>query len=142
MQAGATPIPDGAPGAITRDQVRDGSSEAAGLETGRRWRQQVVGPERSGGAGLLPEDAPVDTVDKFEGQAAPIVLYSMATSSPEVALRGMKFLFAADRLNVTTSRARCLAVVVAEPASLRPAYKSTRQMWLADGYCRVGDVAG
>ena len=35
--------------------------------------------------------AKVGTVDKFQGQQAPVVFYSMATSTPEDAPRGMEF---------------------------------------------------
>ena len=66
-------------------------------------------------ARLLPAEARVGTVDKFQGQEAPISLYSMTTSSPELAPRGMDFLYSRNRLNVATSRARCVAVVVASP---------------------------
>jgi AAA domain len=52
----------------------------------------------------LPE-TPVGTVDKFQGQEAPIVIYSMATSGPEDAPHGMEFLFSRHRLNMATSRA-------------------------------------
>lgn len=90
----------------------------------------------------LPETARVGTVDKFQGQEAPIVIYSMATSRPEDAPRGMEFLYDARRLNVATSRARCVAVLVANPALLEPACSTVRQMWLANGYARVGEVAG
>jgi uncharacterized protein len=89
----------------------------------------------------LPEEARVGTVDKFQGQEAPIVIYSMATSRPEDAPRGMEFLYDARRLNVATSRARCVAVLVANPALLEPACTTVRQMWLANGYARVGEVA-
>ena len=60
--------------------------------------------------------ARVGTVDKFQGQEAPIVFYSMTTSSPEDAPRGMEFLYSLNRLNVAISRARCIAVVVASAA--------------------------
>jgi uncharacterized protein len=53
----------------------------------------------------------------------------------------MEFLYDARRLNVATSRSRCLAVVVANPALLEPACTTVRQMWLANGYARVGEVA-
>ena len=49
----------------------------------------------------------IGTVDKFQGQEAPVVIYSMATSSPEDAPRGMEFLYSINRFNVATSRARC-----------------------------------
>src|SRR6266478_3946880 len=53
----------------------------------------------------LPPGANVGTVDKFQGQEAPIVIYSLTTSSPEDAPRGMEFLYSLNRLNVATSRA-------------------------------------
>ena len=59
--------------------------------------------------GALGERLPtarIGTVDKFQGQEAPVVIYSMATSSPDEAPRGMEFLFSVNRLNVATSPAR------------------------------------
>src|SRR5206468_1389677 len=55
----------------------------------------------------LPDEARIGTVDKFQGQEAPVVIYSMATSTPEDAPRGMEFLYSSNRLNVATSRAQC-----------------------------------
>ena len=57
----------------------------------------------------------VGTVDKFQGQQAPVVIYSMATSRPVDAPRGMEFLYSLNGLNVATSRAKCAAIVVASP---------------------------
>jgi predicted RecB family nuclease len=59
--------------------------------------------------------ARIGTVDKFQGREAPIVIYSMTTSSHSEAPRGMEFLYSANRLNVATSRAKCICVVVASP---------------------------
>jgi len=56
--------------------------------------------------------ARVGTVDKFQGQEAPIVIYSMTTSSHADAPRGMEFLYSPNRLNVATSRAKCVCVLV------------------------------
>ena len=61
----------------------------------------------------------VGTVDKFQGQEAPVVIYSMATSRPEDAPRGMEFLYSLNRLNVATSRARCAAIIVALAGPVR-----------------------
>ncbi|MEA2026604.1 MAG: AAA domain-containing protein, partial [Chloroflexota bacterium] len=72
-------------------------------------------------------DVPVGTVDKFQGQQAPISIYSMASSTPEDAPRGMEFLYSLNRLNVATSRARCLTLVVASPALIRARAKTPRQ---------------
>ncbi|HTK43825.1 MAG TPA: TM0106 family RecB-like putative nuclease [Patescibacteria group bacterium] len=86
--------------------------------------------------------ARVGTVDKFQGQQAPISIYAMATSSPELAPRGMEFLYSLNRLNVATSRARCAAIVVASPALVRVACHSPRQMQLANALCRLVEMAG
>jgi AAA domain len=87
--------------------------------------------ERLAGRGV-----PVGTVDKFQGQEAPVVIYSMATSRPEDAPRGMEFLYSLNRLNVATSRARCAAIVVGSPRLLEPACRTPRQMQLANALCR------
>ena len=68
-------------------------------------------------AAKLP-DLRIGTVDKFQGQEAPIYLYSMSTSSADEAPYGLQFLYSLNRLNVATSRAQCLAVVVASPGLL------------------------
>src|SRR5205807_4857337 len=67
---------------------------------------------------ILPAGARVGTVDKFQGQEAPVVLISMATSSADDMPRNMEFLYSRNRLNVAISRARSLAVVVASPRLL------------------------
>jgi hypothetical protein len=91
--------------------------------------------------GGLAARVPVGTVDKFQGQQAPISIYSMATSRPEDAPRGMEFLYSLNRLNVATSRARCVALVVASPALVRARAKTPRQMELANALCRLVEVA-
>jgi uncharacterized protein len=92
-------------------------------------------------AAALPPGARVGTVDKFQGQEAPVVIYSLATSTPEDAPRGMEFLYSLNRLNVATSRARCLAIVVCSPALLGVACKTPRQVMMANALCRVAEVA-
>ncbi|MBL0171942.1 MAG: TM0106 family RecB-like putative nuclease [Gemmatimonadaceae bacterium] len=83
----------------------------------------------------------VGTVDKFQGQEAPVVIYSMATSRPEDAPRGMEFLYSLNRLNVATSRAKCLAVLVASRRLFEPDCNTPRQMQLANGLCRYQEMA-
>jgi predicted RecB family nuclease len=98
----------------------------------------VVAPYNAQVADLqqaLPEGVAVGTVDRFQGQEAPVVIYSMATSSPEEAPRGMEFLYSLNRLNVATSRARCVCVIVANSALFEPGCRSVRQMRLANGFC-------
>ena len=79
--------------------------------------------------------ARVGTVDKFQGQEAPIVIYSMATSSPEEAPHGMEFLFSRHRLNVATSRARCVCILVGNPRLFEPECRTPEQMRMANAYC-------
>ena len=83
----------------------------------------------------------IGTVDKFQGQEAPISIYSMATSSSEEAPHGMEFLYSLNRLNVATSRARCLAVVVASPGVLKVRCRTPRQMRLANAVARLVEMA-
>jgi uncharacterized protein len=89
----------------------------------------------------LPEDARVGTVDKFQGQEAPVVFYSMTTSTPEDAPRGMEFLYSSNRLNVATSRAQCLTVLVANPELFDVSCKTPRQMELANAFCKYLEMA-
>jgi uncharacterized protein len=91
---------------------------------------------------LLPDEARVGTVDKFQGQEAPISIYSLTTSSPELAPRGMDFLYSRHRLNVATSRARCVAVVVASPDLARVRARTPEQMRLANAFCRFVELTG
>jgi len=83
----------------------------------------------------------VGTVDKFQGQEAPVVFYSMATSTPEDAPRGMEFLYSLNRLNVATSRAQGVAIIVASPALFQVQCKTPRQMELANAFCRYLELA-
>ena len=84
---------------------------------------------------LLPAGARVGTVDKFQGQEAAVVLVSMATSSGEDLPRNIEFLYSRNRLNVAISRARCLAVLVANPHLLEITCGSVSQMALVNGLC-------
>jgi superfamily I DNA and/or RNA helicase len=85
--------------------------------------------------------ARVGTVDKFQGQEAPVSIYSMASSTPADAPRGMEFLYSLNRLNVATSRARCLSVLVASPELVRVRCRTPRQMQLANALCRLLEMA-
>ena len=83
----------------------------------------------------LPDGARVGTVDKFQGQEAPVVLVSMATSSGDDLPRDIEFLYSRNRLNVAISRARCLAVIFASPRLLEVPCSTIKQMELVDGLC-------
>ena len=90
---------------------------------------------------LKGSDARVGTVDKFQGQQAPVVIYSMATSRPEDAPRGLEFLYSLNRLNVATSRAQCAVILVASPQLFVPDCSTPRQMKLVNALCRYRELA-
>ncbi len=83
----------------------------------------------------------VGTVDKFQGQEAPVSIFSTATSSPDELPRDMEFLYSGNRLNVAVSRARGLAIVVSSPELLTVACRTAEQMKLVNAFCRLVEVA-
>jgi superfamily I DNA and/or RNA helicase len=89
---------------------------------------------------LLP-GARIGTVDKFQGQEAPIAIYSLTTSTQADAPRGMEFLYSLNRLNVATSRAKCVSIIVGSPALFEASCRSPRQMQLANAFCRYLEMA-
>ena len=86
-------------------------------------------------------DLQIGTVDKFQGQEAPVVIYSMTSSSPEDAPRGMGFLYDPHRLNVATSRAQCVSILVASPKLFEPECHSIDHMRFANGMCKYKEMA-
>jgi uncharacterized protein len=104
----------------------------------------IVAPYNAQVAALrkrLPRGSRIGTVDKFQGQEAPIVFYSMTTSSPDDAPRGMEFLYSLNRLNVATSRAQAMVILVGSPRLLEPECRSPHQMQLANALCRYVELA-
>ena len=82
----------------------------------------------------------VGTVDKFQGKEAPVVLYSMTTSSHEHVPKGREdFLFSPNRLNVAISRAQCMAFLVGSEALIDARSNSIPQMRALNHYCRYVD---
>jgi len=90
---------------------------------------------------LVPAGVRVGTVDKFQGQEAPIVFFAMTCSSGEDVPRGLDFLFDRNRFNVAISRAQCMAVLVHAPRLLDADCRSLDQMRLLDGVCRFVELA-
>lgn len=91
---------------------------------------------------VLPQGVEAGTVDKFQGREAPVVFFSMATSSGEDIPRGLDFLFSRNRLNVAMSRAQALAVLVYSPQLLETRCRTVEQMRLVNGLCRFVDACG
>lgn len=85
----------------------------------------------------LPVAVRVGTVDRFQGQEAPVVLISMCASDASQSPRGLNFLLDPNRLNVALSRAQCLAVVVGNPGLVRARARSIEQMERINLFCRI-----
>jgi uncharacterized protein len=90
----------------------------------------------------LPDGVRVGTVDKFQGQEAPVVFVSMASSSAEDAPRGIGFAFDRHRVNVATSRAQCRVVLVCAPRLLDADCRTVGDMRLVNAVCRFAELAG
>jgi uncharacterized protein len=89
----------------------------------------------------LPDRVAVGTVDKFQGQQAPVVFVSMASSTAADAPRGVGFAFDANRFNVATSRAQCRAVLVCAPALLDVDCRTIEQMRLVSAVCHFVEAS-
>ena len=84
----------------------------------------------------------IGTVDKFQGQEAAVVIFSVTSSSREDAPRGMRFLYDPHRFNVATSRAHSVVIVVGSPHVFAPDCHTPEQMRWANGLCRFREMAG
>ena len=83
----------------------------------------------------------IGTFDRFQGQEAPIVIYSMTSSSLKDATRGMDVLYDRHRFNVATSCAKALCILVGSPALYKPECRTPRQMKMVNGFCRYLELA-
>ena len=81
--------------------------------------------------------AKVGTVDKFQGQQAPVVIVSMCSSTLEESPRGAQFLLNPNRLNVAISRAKALSIIVGSPEIAQAKCSSIEEMELVNLYCRA-----
>jgi len=89
----------------------------------------------------LPAGACVGSVDKFQGQEAPVCILSLCSSYGEYGSRGLAFILDRNRVNVAVSRAMCLAVVVADPRIAGTTTKSLEEMQLLNLFCKLADAA-
>ena len=88
----------------------------------------------------LPDAIRVRTVDKFQGQEAPICLVSMTASSADETPRGLEFLFSLNRVNVTVSRAKALALVFASRRLCEAKCTTVEQLKLVNTLCALEDL--
>lgn len=85
----------------------------------------------------LPSGARVGSVDKFQGQQAPVCILSLCSSYGEYGSRGLSFILDRNRINVAISRAQCLAVVVADPRIANGPVSTLEEMALVNLLCKV-----
>lgn len=86
---------------------------------------------------VLPRGAKVGTVDKFQGQEAEIVIVSMSTSNGDHMPRNLDFLLSRNRLNVALSRARCVTLLLANPALAEVRCNNIDDMSLVSLFCHL-----
>ena len=89
----------------------------------------------------LPNGARVGSVDRFQGQEAPVCILSLCSSHGEYGSRGLAFILDRNRVNVAISRAQCLAVVVADPRIAGSIPGSIDEMMLLNLFCKLQDVS-
>jgi len=75
------------------------------------------------------------------GRQAPVVLFTMTSSSAADMPRGVEFLFSRNRLNVAVSRAQCLAYLVCTEALLESRAKTVDDMRLVATLCAFVEYA-
>jgi hypothetical protein len=121
----------------TQRRPRDAHADllaAKGLEHETSWLRRFRDEGRSL-RDMVPTNVQVGTVDKFQGREAPVVFFSMASSTGEDVPRGLEFLFNRNRFNVAVSRAKCLSVVVCSPRLLEARCRTVEQMRLVNALC-------
>ena len=74
----------------------------------------------------------IGTIDKFQGQEAPIVIVSFAASNSEDAPRGIEFILNFNRINVAISRAQCLTLIVGSPYLTNLFYQNVNSIKLTN----------
>ena len=85
----------------------------------------------------LGDEAKIGSIDKFQGQEAPIVILSMCASDAADSPRGIDFLFSKNRLNVAISRAQALAIVVGNPKLAQTSVSNLKQMEQVNFFCEI-----
>ena len=125
------------------DQLTMGTwTDAAGTRPLHRSDIIVVAPYTAQ-VNRLTEALPgvrVGTVDKFQGQEAPVALVSMTASSAEETSRGLDFLLSRERMNVAISRGKALSLVFASPALTSTSVSTLAQMRLVNALCALPEL--
>jgi uncharacterized protein len=87
----------------------------------------------------LPDGARIGSVDRFQGQEAPVVILSLCSSAGESGNRGLAFILDRNRLNVALSRAQALAIVVGDPNIAATTAGSIKELALLSIFCRMAN---
>ena len=85
----------------------------------------------------LKKDARIGTIDKFQGQEAPITIISMTSSDSESLPRNKEFFFDRKRLNVAISRAQCVSIIIFNPNLLLTSPKDVNQIRLLNNFFKL-----
>ena len=112
-------------------------SDQSTLALPSQGEKQVNEVKPNGGSALRESQGRFRTL--FE--LAPIAIYSLTTSTHADAPRGMNFLYNLNRLNVATSRARAMCILVCSPALFEPECRTPDQMQMANAFCRYLEMA-
>jgi predicted RecB family nuclease len=121
-----------------------GWTDARGQRSAIKLSDIVIVAPYNAQVASLAEKLPglrVGTVDKFQGQEAAVVIYSMTSSSHHDAPRGMSFLYNPNRLNVATSRAQCICILVASEKLLEAECRTVEQVRWVNALCRFNELA-
>ena len=88
---------------------------------------------------ILPKNSRVGTIDKFQGQEAPISIISMTCSDQESVPRGINFLFNPNRLNVAISRAQVMSIVIMNKKLFSSFANNINQLSMINNFARLKD---
>ena len=79
----------------------------------------------------------VGTIDRFQGQEAPITIISMTSSDTENLPRNKAFFFNRNRLNVAISRAQCASIILFNPKLLDTAPADVNEIKLLNNFYKL-----
>ena len=85
------------------------------------------------------KNARVGTIDKFQGQEAPVNIISMTSSDSETLPRNNEFFFDKNRLNVAISRAQVASIILFNPKLLEFSPKNINQIKLMNNFFKLLD---
>ena len=85
----------------------------------------------------LPEGTRCGTIDRFQGQQAPVTIISMTSSDLESLPRDKSFFFNRNRLNVAISRAQCLSIILFNPKLLEAPPKTYEEFKMINNFQKL-----